>query len=197
MDKPILKDAMKLFEPLGAITSRSMFGGFGIFADGTMFALVVQDKLHIRADDHTIAEFKSRGFQPYAYAKRGFPVITKYYALVDDCWNDVTEVFHLGKRAFDHAEAEKQSQATQKPQRIKDLPNLRLTTERMLKKAGINTVNELIDQGALNAYHAIKVHNPDSSISLELLWALEGAIEGTHWSVIPQSRRDELINKLQ
>lgn len=197
MDKPILKDAMKLFEPLGAITSRSMFGGFGIFANGTMFALVVQNTLHIRADDKTIVEFKSRGFQPYAYAKRGFPVITKYYALADDCWSNINEVFNLGQSAFNHAEAEKQIQATQQPQRIKDLPNLRLTTERMLKKAGISTVSELMDQGALNAYHAIRASNPDSTISLELLWALEGAIKGTHWSVIPQSRRDELINKLQ
>jgi DNA transformation protein len=197
MDKPILKDSMQLFEPLGAITSRSMFGGFGIFANGTMFALVVQDKLHIRADCMTLETFKARGYEPYAYAKRGFPVITKYYALDKNCWNDLKEVFALGKGAFDHAEAEKQSQATQKPERIKDLPNLRLTTERMLKKAGINSVNELLAQGSLNAYNAIKATNPDSSISLELLWALEGAIEGTHWSVIPQSRRDELINKLQ
>ena len=37
MDKPILKDSMKLFEPLGKIKSRSMFGGFGLFADDTMF----------------------------------------------------------------------------------------------------------------------------------------------------------------
>ena len=44
MDKPILKDSMKLFEPLGKIKSRSMFGGFGLFADDTMFALVVNDQ---------------------------------------------------------------------------------------------------------------------------------------------------------
>ena len=40
-----------------------------------------------------------------------------------------------------------------------------------------------------------------SSVSLELmlpseLWALEGAINGTHWSVIPQQRRDELISSI-
>ncbi len=50
MDKPILKDSMKLFEALGNIKSRSMFGGFGLFADETMFALVVNNQLHIRAD---------------------------------------------------------------------------------------------------------------------------------------------------
>ncbi|GHZ40209.1 hypothetical protein VCSRO3_2602 [Vibrio cholerae] len=51
MDKPVLKDSMRLFEQLGRVKSRSMFGGFGIFVDETMFALVVNDTLHIRADD--------------------------------------------------------------------------------------------------------------------------------------------------
>ncbi len=41
MDKPVLKDSMRLFEQLGRVKSRSMFGGFGIFVDETMFALVV------------------------------------------------------------------------------------------------------------------------------------------------------------
>lgn len=57
MDKPVLKDSMRLFEQLGRVKSRSMFGGFGIFVDETMFALVVNDTLHIRADDATIEKY--------------------------------------------------------------------------------------------------------------------------------------------
>ncbi|EKO3992694.1 DNA transformation protein, partial [Vibrio fluvialis] len=56
MDKPILKDSMRLFEQFGRVKSRSMFGGFGIFVDDTMFALVVNDRLHIRADDASTAK---------------------------------------------------------------------------------------------------------------------------------------------
>lgn len=196
MDRPILKDSMRLFEPLGSVCSRSMFGGFGLFLDGTMFALVVQDTLHIRADDKTLEQFKECGFRPYSYAKRGFPVITKYYALPDEYWKDTDRIFALGKTAHYNARKEKSASSQQQPQRLKDLPNLRLATERMLKKAGINSVNDLCDQGAINAYKAIKDSHPSTGISLELLWALEGAINGTHWSVIPQSRRDELLNKL-
>ncbi len=197
MDKPILKDSMRLFEPLGSVCSRSMFGGFGLFLDGTMFALVVQDKLHIRADDKTFEQFKECGFRPYSYAKRGFPVITKYYALPDEYWQDTDKIFTLGKNAYCNALNEKSATSQQEPQRLKDLPNLRLATERMLKKAGISSVDDLYHQGAINAYKAIKESHPNTGLSLELLWALEGAIKGTHWSVVPQSRRDELLNKLQ
>ncbi|MGC7891111.1 TfoX/Sxy family DNA transformation protein [Vibrio anguillarum] len=195
MDKPVLKDSMRLFEQLGRVKSRSMFGGFGIFVDDTMFALVVNDKLHIRADDLSTSRFKEQGYEPYIYKKRGFPVVTKYFALPDNCWENPSLILRDAAVALEIAKQEREVQAQTKPERLKDLPNLRLATERMLRKAGIESVTDLHTKGALEAYKAIQ-QTHSSSISLELLWALEGAIEGKHWSVIPQSRRDELAKSL-
>ncbi|MEZ9078877.1 TfoX/Sxy family DNA transformation protein [Vibrio harveyi] len=195
MDKPILKDSMKLFEALGNIKSRSMFGGFGLFADETMFALVVNNQLHIRADQQTSSDFETQGLKPYVYKKRGFPVVTKYYAISDDLWDTTDRLIEVAKQSLGTAKQEKKQQASTKPNRLKDLPNLRLATERMLKKAGIDSVEQLEAEGALNAYKAIQDTHA-STVSLELLWALEGAIKGTHWSVVPQSRREELMSAL-
>ncbi|KOO05281.1 TfoX/Sxy family DNA transformation protein [Vibrio nereis] len=195
MDKPILKDSMRLFQRLGKIHSRSMFGGFGIFADDTMFALVVNDKLHIRADDELTKKFKTLGLEPYVYKKRGFPVVTKYFALTEDWSNDAQRTLDIAQEALEAAKQDKQVQAQAKPNRLKDLPNLRLATERMLKKAGISDVESLEKAGAVEAFKAIQsTHTSD--LNMELLWALEGAINGTHWSVIPQSRREELLSML-
>jgi len=195
MDKPILKDSMRLFEQLGHIKSRSMFGGFGIFADDTMFALVVNDKLHVRADATLAKQFKSQGLEPYVYKKRGFPVVTKYFALCDDLVSDSSKALEIADIALRAANVEKQSQSQAKPNRLKDLPNLRLATERMLKKAGIESVKNLEEVGAVHAFKAIQsTHSAD--VNIELLWALEGAINGTHWSVIPQSRRQELLTQV-
>ncbi|MGF1910396.1 TfoX/Sxy family DNA transformation protein [Vibrio kasasachensis] len=195
MDKPILKDSMRLFQPLGRIKSRSMFGGFGIFADETMFALVVHDKLHIRADNTLTKQFKQQGLEPYVYHKRGFPVVTKYFALSEEWQDDCDQTLQVAREALVKAQSEKSTQAEAKPTRIKDLPNLRLATERMLKKVGIDNVKQLEQTGSLEAYKAIRESHV-SEISLELLWSLEGAIKGTHWSVVPQSRRDELLSRL-
>ncbi len=195
MDKPILKDSMKLFEPLGYIKSRSMFGGFGLFADDTMFALVVGDQLHIRADEKNTAFFEEQGLQPYVYKKRGFPVVTKYFAISDDLWASPDALLTAARQALSTAKEEKVEQAKTKPNRLKDLPNLRLATERMLKKAGIESVEALEEAGSLRAYQAI-LDSQNSNVSVELLWALEGAISGKHWSVIPQNRRQELLSKL-
>lgn len=195
MDKPILKNSMRLFESLGRVKSRSMFGGFGIFVDDTMFALVVQDKLHIRADDHCAEIYRSKGLEPYIYKKRGFPVITKYFALPEDYWDNPNDILQEAKQALLVAKKERESQAKAKPTRLKDLPNLRLATERMLRKAGIESVEMLHEKGALEAYKAIQ-DTHTTTVSIELLWALEGAIEGQHWSVIPQNHRDELMQRL-
>ncbi|WP_117233235.1 TfoX/Sxy family DNA transformation protein [Vibrio maerlii] len=195
MIKPVLKDSMKLFGSLGTVKSRSMFGGFGIFVDETMFALVVNDQLHIRGDKESEQRFKQQGFEPYVYKKRGFPVVTKYFSLPEHYWNDTDDILNEATLALAAAKEDKQQQATAKPTRLKDLPNLRLATERMLKKAGIESVDELELQGSLNAYRAI-CDSQGSSVSLELLWALEGAINRTHWSVVPKQRRDELLDQL-
>ncbi|SON49617.1 TfoX/Sxy family DNA transformation protein [Vibrio tapetis] len=195
MDKPILKNSLKLFETLGKIKSRSMFGGFGVFADNTMFALVVNDTLHIRADAANALTFKQQGLQPYVYKKRGFPVVTKYFALPFQMWETPQDILDIALKALTVANTEKLKQAEVKPTRLKDLPNLRLGTERMLKKAGINSADDLRTHGAAKAYQAIsQTHTGD--VGFELLWALEGAINGTHWSVIPKQRRDELIDQL-
>lgn len=195
MIKPILKNSMTLFEQLGTVKSRSMFGGFGIFVDDTMFALVVGETLHIRGNDESTERFKNLGFAPYVYKKRGFPVVTKYYALPNEYWNDLDTILAEGKIALDAASSIKSQQSNTKPNRIKDLPNLRLATERMLKKAGIDSVENLIKAGSLAAYKAISDTN-NTQPKVELLWALEGAIEGTHWSVVSQERRQELLNQL-
>ncbi len=84
-------------------------------------------------------------------------------------------------------------QSETKPNRLKDLPNLRLATERMLKKAGIESVYDLQEQGSVEAFKAIQ-RTHSNTVGLELLWALEGAINGTHWSVIPQNKREELAS---
>ncbi|MGB3099138.1 MAG: TfoX/Sxy family protein [Solirubrobacterales bacterium] len=48
--------------PLGEVTSRKMFGGYGIYEDGVMFVLVSSEGLpFLRVDDALRAELESEG----------------------------------------------------------------------------------------------------------------------------------------
>lgn len=198
MNTATLRNSLRLFEELGSITARSMFGGFGIFSDGTIFALVVKDVLHIRATTQTLDYFTSMGFQPYSYQKRGSTTVTRYFALPEILWEDPLEILSIGTVALKHAKIEQELKAAEAEQanaRIKDLPNLTSTSERMLKKAGIESVDQLQELGAATAFNEVQKVHPNT-ISHNFLLSLEGALEGTHWSRVPKQRQEELLHQV-
>jgi DNA transformation protein and related proteins len=64
-----LRDALA---PLGRITPRRMFGKTGVFCDGLMFAMVTDDALYFRVDDHNRGLFKeAESVPPLNYVKNG------------------------------------------------------------------------------------------------------------------------------
>lgn len=51
-----------LLTPLGETRARPMFGGYGLFMDDVMFALITrQEVLHFRADDQTRGAYEALG----------------------------------------------------------------------------------------------------------------------------------------
>jgi DNA transformation protein and related proteins len=55
---------------LGDVTAKSMFGGWGIFRDGRMFALVASDTLYFKVDDESRADFEREKLRPFRYERR-------------------------------------------------------------------------------------------------------------------------------
>jgi DNA transformation protein len=61
----------------------------------------------------------------------------------------------------------------------------------MLASAGINTAEDLRAIGAVSAFLAVK--KAGLPISLNLLWALEGALTDQHWKDIAKAERTRLL----
>ena len=60
----VLKDILQRLAPLGAAKHRSMFGGFGLFIDSTMFARISpRDVLSFKADDQNRSEYEKQGMK--------------------------------------------------------------------------------------------------------------------------------------
>ena len=63
--------AMELLEPVGDVTIRAMFGGYGIFESGDMFALISRDeRIYFKVDDTNRADYEVAGaeqFKPMPY----------------------------------------------------------------------------------------------------------------------------------
>jgi DNA transformation protein len=68
-------------------------------------------------------------------------------------------------------------------------------SQQMLKAAGIGSAAQLRTLGAVKAYAQVKAHSPRAS--LNLLWALEGALTGLHWQVVAREYRTSLLLALE
>lgn len=77
---------------------------------------------------------------------------------------------------------------------IADLPNFGPRSQQMLERAGINTVEKLRMLGAVRAYVQVKMVG---KVSLNLLWAMEGALTDKHWQEVAKNERLCLLLELE
>lgn len=74
----ILDYYAELFEPLGAVEARRLFGGWQLLLDGRGFAFVISDVLYFRTDPPLRSELEGRGSRPFAYSRKdGREISTK------------------------------------------------------------------------------------------------------------------------
>lgn len=93
LDQDIAR-AKELFSDVGAISSRKMFGGAAIYADGRIFALVLSGQLMIKADivraPNLVEALEAEGAERWRYEKSGgaAPVAMPYWTLPDSAYDD-------------------------------------------------------------------------------------------------------------
>lgn len=76
---------IELAQPTSRVSARAMFGGHGLYADGIIFAIVVDDTLYLKTDDGNRADFAAQGLLPFVYASRnGERTAMSYYEAPDD-----------------------------------------------------------------------------------------------------------------
>jgi len=70
-----------------------MFGGAGIYADGTMFALVVRGVIYLKADDVNTPAFERENLAPFTYeTKDGKRGVMSYRRMPDRLYDDPEEL---------------------------------------------------------------------------------------------------------
>jgi DNA transformation protein len=78
---------------------------------------------------------------------------------------------------------------------IETLPNLGARSAAWLAASGITSVRELRRQGSVAAFSAVRSRHPRAS--LNLLWALEGALTGLPWQTVAREHRTSLLLALE
>lgn len=99
---------------LGAIASRRMFGGHGLYCDGLFIAIISHDKLYFKADAQTQPEFEARGLQRFGYSARGKAVQLMYYEAPAEVFDEAQAMRGWGRLALQAAARARQPAAKRK-----------------------------------------------------------------------------------
>ncbi|HET9821647.1 MAG TPA: TfoX/Sxy family protein [Burkholderiaceae bacterium] len=81
MSTALVDHCRELLAPLGAVRARRMFGGHGLYIDDLFVALIAFDRLYLKVDDATRADFEAAGGEPFAYEAAGRRVSLGYYTV--------------------------------------------------------------------------------------------------------------------
>lgn len=93
----------EVFESFGPISSRRMFGGYGIYHEGLMFGLVADDALYLKADEQARNHFEDLDLHPFEYTKNGKVMQMSYYAAPEEIFDDPDTARIWARRAYDAA----------------------------------------------------------------------------------------------
>lgn len=81
-----------VYDILGAIsgiTSKAMFGGYGIYKNGKIFAIIIDGELYFKVGENTVADFKKLGSRQFTYKKKdGKKYKMSYWLLPEEIMED-------------------------------------------------------------------------------------------------------------
>jgi DNA transformation protein len=67
---------------LNGLRTKAMFGGHGLYLDGTFFGIVFDDRLFFRTDDETRSDYERAGMEPFRPNER--QTLKNYYEVPPD-----------------------------------------------------------------------------------------------------------------
>jgi DNA transformation protein len=93
----------ELLEDWASVSARRMFGGYGLYHEGLMFAIVMEQRLYLKVDEVNRPEFEAMGLAPFTYAMKGRDVALSYWAAPDAIFDEPSVAVRWARSAWDAA----------------------------------------------------------------------------------------------
>ncbi|PVX39183.1 regulator of competence-specific genes [Pasteurella langaaensis DSM 22999] len=178
-----------------SVIIKPLFIGSGIFYDGFMFAIYINNAFHLKATGKLAEKLIENGAIPWVYAiRKERDTEPTYYRLPDIIYNDPIFLQKFVLLSINQMKAQKLLDELKQLSSIRKLPNLSVKHERALEKIGIPTVQKLKAIGAIQAFILLKKSGRDINISW--FWAMLAALENKHVHVLTKEERENAFHKL-
>lgn len=182
-------------EELGRVSIKRIFGVSAFYVDDILLVLHKNGELYLRGTPAQECYFINKGYPKVNVSTLGVSQNADYYKLPTNPWSKYSLTLCEAEVALDQIKRSRSSYLPD-PERLKDLPNIRFSTEQLLEKAGINSIEKLKSLGTIGAVEAIQQHTRHKP-TIELVWSLEGAIQGIHRSQLPTNLKNALRTHAQ
>ncbi len=94
----------EMFQALGPVSIRRMFGGKGIYHRGHIVAIELRDGVLLKADAVSAPAFEAAGATRWAYeGKTGKPVNMPYWSIPDEAFDDPDVMARWVRLAYEAA----------------------------------------------------------------------------------------------
>jgi len=85
----------------GEVSARKMFGGAGLYCDGTMFGLIADDVAYLKVDDLNREDFVKAGSSPFnPYPDKVKATVMSYYEIPVDVLENPDQLAEWAERSL-------------------------------------------------------------------------------------------------
>ncbi len=92
------------------VTARAMFGGYGLYIEDVMFALIAEETVYFKVDDGNRDDFEAWHMPPFTYDGKGQPITMSYSEIPPSIWEDLAALVPWVERAHAAGKRSKQGQ---------------------------------------------------------------------------------------
>ena len=117
---------------VSGVTARAMFGGYGIYTDGVIFAIIVDEQLYCKVDETNRPQYEARGSQPFVYQRSNHkPTQMPYWQVPEEALEDPDEMktWALASYQMSQAQNMKRSSAAAARRRVSKKSEFRNTED--------------------------------------------------------------------
>jgi len=95
---------VELLAGMGAVEVRRMFNFEALFFEGTIFGVVMDQRVFLKTDENTRGGFEREGSGPFTYESTdGTPIVTSYYELPARLFDESDEAVAWARLAYEIA----------------------------------------------------------------------------------------------
>lgn len=94
----------EIFQSLGPVSIRRLFGGKGVYCEGRILAIVLNGELLLKADAESAPAFEEAGARQWIYTRKdGKGGAMPYWSIPEDAWDDPDVMAKWVRLAFEAA----------------------------------------------------------------------------------------------